>query len=88
MGKRLIVLLAFVYFIPTIAAAQVATTGKIAGVVNDPSGAAVPNATVTAKSSALMTPRTAHTSSDGAFLFDLLPAGTYEVTVSAKAGLF
>jgi hypothetical protein len=83
MGKRLFVLLAFVYLIPTIVAGQIATTGKIAGVVTDPSGAAVPNATVTVKSPALMAPRTASTSADGAFLFDLLPAGPYEVTVSA-----
>jgi len=63
---------------------QVATTGKIAGMVTDSSGAAVPNATVTVKSTSLMAERTTGTGADGAYLFDLLPLGTYEVTVAAK----
>jgi hypothetical protein len=67
-----------------IISAQVAITGKITGVVTDSSGAAVPNATVTVKSSALMTPRTTTTAADGGYLFDLLSPGTYEVTVTAS----
>src|SRR6266566_1026199 len=63
---------------------QVATTGKIAGVVTDSSGAAVPNAAVTVKSTALMAVRTANTGADGAYLFDLLPLGTYEVTITSS----
>jgi hypothetical protein len=63
---------------------QVAITGKIAGVVTDSSGAAVPSATVTVKSTALMAERTTTTGADGAYLFDLLPLGTYEVTVTSK----
>src|SRR5213080_1477848 len=63
---------------------QVATTGKIAGMVTDSSGAAVPNATVTVKSTSLMAERTTGTGADGAYLFDLLPLGTYEVTAAAK----
>src|SRR2546429_4799402 len=63
---------------------QVATTGKIAGMVTDSSGAAVPNATVTVKGTSLMAERTTGTGADGAYLFDLLPLGTYEVTVAAK----
>src|SRR6516162_6019473 len=63
---------------------QIATTGKIAGVVTDSSGAAVPDATVTVKSTALMAARTTKTGSDGAYLFDLLPLGTYEVNVTSK----
>lgn len=64
--------------------AQVSITGKIAGVVTDPSGAAVPNATVKVESSALMVPRTTTTHADGSYLFDLLPPGTYKVTVTAS----
>src|SRR5579859_1891975 len=64
--------------------AQVAITGKITGVVTDSSGAAVPNATVTLKSTALMTPRTTNTGADGGYLFYLLPPGTYEVTTTAS----
>src|SRR5215472_2137441 len=63
---------------------QIATTGKITGVVTDASGAAVPNATVSAKSTALMAERTTSTGADGAYLFDLLPPGTYEVSVTSK----
>jgi hypothetical protein len=55
---------------------QVSTTGKITGVVTDSSGAAVPNAPVTVKGSALMANRTANTQLDGSYLFDLLPPVT------------
>jgi len=73
-----------VMLIPSLTMGQVATTGKIAGVVTDSSGAAVPNATVTVKSTALMAERTTTAGADGAYLFDLLPPGTYEVTVTSK----
>lgn len=63
---------------------QIATTGKIAGLVTDSSGAAVPSATVAVKSTALMAERTTTTGPDGAYLFDLLPLGAYEVTVTSK----
>lgn len=72
-----------VFLICGIAAGQVAITGKIAGVVTDKSGAMVPNATVTVESSALMAPRNIKTANDGAFLFDLLPLGSYKLTVTA-----
>ncbi len=65
------------------ARAQVATTGKISGVVTDASGAVVAGATVTVKSPALMVPRTTQTQPDGSYLLDLLPVGTYEISVSA-----
>src|SRR5437762_13321995 len=71
-------------FMPGLTMGQVETTGKIAGVVTDASGAGVPNATVTVKSTALMAERTTTTGADGAYLFDLLPLGTYEVSVISK----
>src|SRR2546429_688957 len=71
-------------FLPALTLGQVATTGKIAGVVTDASGAAVPNAAVTVKSTALMAERTTISGADGAYLFDLLPPGAYEVTVTSK----
>jgi Carboxypeptidase regulatory-like domain/TonB dependent receptor len=83
MKNRIIFILALVCFLPATISAQVAVTGKITGVVTDPSGGAVANATVTVKSTALMSPRTIGTSTDGGYLFDLLPPGTYEVTVTA-----
>src|SRR5467141_1496377 len=63
---------------------QVSTTGKITGVVTDRSGADIPNATIKVKSPALMSNRSVLTQGDGGYLFDLLPSGTYEVTVTAK----
>ena len=71
-----ILFLFLVGFLPAIISAQVSITGKITGVVTDPSGAAVPNATVTVKSTALMTPRTKARKRTGAYLFDLLAPGT------------
>jgi hypothetical protein len=64
--------------------AQVAVTGKITGIVTDPSGAGVPNVPVTVKGSALLAQRSTQTQSDGSYLFDLLPPGTYELTVGAS----
>jgi Carboxypeptidase regulatory-like domain/TonB dependent receptor len=62
---------------------QVAITGRITGLVTDPTGAAMPNGTVTLKSSALMADRSTKTQPDGSYLFDLLPPGDYELTASA-----
>jgi len=63
---------------------QVSTTGKITGLITDPSGADIPNATVKVKSPALMSDRSVLTQSDGSYLFDLLPPGTYEVTFTSE----
>jgi len=71
-------------FFPAISSGQVSITGKITGVVTDASGGVVASATVTAKSSALMSERTYHTQTDGSYLFDLLPPGIYTVTVTAQ----
>ena len=84
MFRRALLLLALTVVLPGLLPAQVSTTGKITGTVTDPSGAAVANATVTVKSAALMAPRTTSTNSDGTYLFDLLPPGSYETTVSAN----
>ena len=52
-------------------AAQISITGKITGTVTDNSGAAVPNANVSVKSTALLAPRNTQTGADGSYLFDL-----------------
>lgn len=78
-----VIALLCLFALPSQLAAQVATTGKITGVVRDSSGAPVPNVTVTAKSSALFAPRTTTSEGDGSYLLDLLPLGSYEVTISA-----
>ena len=71
------------FIVPHRLTAQVSTTGKITGTVTDSSSAAVPNAAVSVKSTALLVPRSTHTEADGSYLFDLLPPGTYELTVTA-----
>jgi len=78
----LVALLCYLVFPPRLTA-QISTTGKIAGTVTDGSGAAVPNAPVSVKSTALLAPRSTHTQADGSYLFDLLPPGTYEMTITA-----
>src|SRR5438309_7889279 len=67
----------------SLSGAQVSTTGRITGTVTDSSGAAVPNASVSVKSTALLALRSSHTEADGGYLFDLLPPGTYELTITA-----
>ena len=76
--------LLLIIILPVAARAQVSTTGKITGVVTDPSGATVATATVTVKSPSLMADRSERAQPDGSYLFDLLPPGTYEVTVTAN----
>lgn len=83
MSKHISLPFVLMFLLATVVSAQVAITGKITGVVVDSSGATVANATVTVKSTALMYPRTIKTGADGAYLFDLLPPGSYEVTFTA-----
>src|SRR5258708_23246864 len=71
------------FIVPHRLTAQVSTTGKITGTVTDSSSAAVPNAAVSVKSTALLVPRSTHTEADGSYLFDLLLPGAYELTVTA-----
>src|SRR5882724_3215617 len=62
------------------------TTGSIRGVVVDPNGLAVTNATVTAKDQATGTTTTAATGSEGGFVISKLLPGKYTVTVEAASG--
>ena len=57
--------------------------GRIVGVVNDPTQALVPNASVAAKAIATGVERETTTNSQGAYAIPLLPIGEYVVTVSA-----
>jgi len=63
--------------------AQTAGTGAITGIVTDPSGKSVPNATVTATSIGTGQSRTATTGPDGIYKFSLLPPGNYSIKFSA-----
>ena len=62
--------------------AQSLTTGDIAGTLKDPSGAVVPNATVTLKSLDTGSTQNSTTDSTGDFRFRLLKTGTYMVSTS------
>ncbi len=60
-----------------------AVSGNLAGVVEDPSGAAVNEATVTVTNVATGQIVSATTKSAGEYLFNDLPVGTYNITASA-----
>src|SRR5882762_9653295 len=58
--------------------------GAINGTVTDPSGAAVPNATVKATESATSIEHTTVTTTEGQFTFQDIPLGFYKVSVTAS----
>ena len=62
--------------------AQSAGTGALAGVVTDPTGAVIPNVVVTATHNDTGQSRTVATGADGAYRFNLLPPGTYKVSIN------
>ena len=59
-------------------------TGTLSGVVADASGAVVPGAKVTAKSTETGFTREVATSAEGSFQMPFLPLGLYDVTAEAK----
>jgi hypothetical protein len=65
--------------------AQSLTTGDIAGIVRDQSGAVVPGASVTVKSLDTGATQTGATGQNGEYRFRLLKPGTYQVS-STKSG--
>jgi hypothetical protein len=87
MIKRAIFLTLAINFL-LIAAANFAfsqgTTSRLTGTVNDPSGAAVPNATVTLTNEGTNVSLTTQTGSSGNYIFDLIQPGTYTVTVERE----
>ena len=80
-------LVAFVAIFLIVAAgallAQSAGTAGLVGTITDPSGAAVPNVTVTLTSNDTNQVRTATSGGDGQYKFTLLPPGTYKVRFAA-----
>jgi hypothetical protein len=65
-------------------AGQAQETASITGTVRDSSGAVVPGANVKVTSGAIGLTRTTVTNADGDYLAGALPAGTYDLTVTAK----
>jgi Carboxypeptidase regulatory-like domain len=83
---RLLVLTAIVsLLLPGIVLAQSTTTGAISGVVTDPSGAVLPDVSVTLKSTEKGFTTTAKTNAQGFYQFSLVEPGTYSVTVAAPS---
>ena len=75
-------LLAFLILSPAAQAQQ--STASITGTVQDPSGAPVKDATVSAKDVDRGTILTTQSNDSGAFTFPVVPVGTYEVRAEAK----
>src|SRR5437868_12459296 len=63
--------------------AQGLSAGTVTGVVVDPNGAVVPNATVTIANSITGFTRVANTGPDGTFRFDNVPPNPYQLYASA-----
>jgi hypothetical protein len=63
--------------------AQSITSGDVTGAVKDPSGAAMPNATVTLKNIGTGVTQTQTTSGQGQYRFSLVSPGNYTVSASA-----
>ena len=80
--KQLLVVLLLVLFLIVPTNAQT-FRGAINGTVTDPSGAVVPGAHVKATNKATSIDYTSESTSDGNFVFQDLPVGTYKVTVIA-----
>jgi len=84
-SRQAALLLAFlaIVFAPVLLAQSAGTAG-LTGTVTDPSGAAVPNVTVTLTSNDTNQARTATTGNDGEYKFTLLPPGGYKVRFVAN----
>lgn len=70
--------------VPSRSLAQSLTSGDVGGTVADPSGAAIPNATVTLKGNDTGATQTTTTNSTGAYRFHLLNPGSYTVSATAQ----
>jgi hypothetical protein len=74
----------FLLVLPNTAKAQSLTTGAVVGTITDPSGAAVPGATVTLKNNATGVTTTVTSNGTGAYRFSFLNPGNYTVTVNMQ----
>jgi Carboxypeptidase regulatory-like domain/TonB dependent receptor len=81
--RKLISLLTMMLALSTFGFAQGAATGNLRVTVRDSRGGLVPNAKVTARDQAKGLDRSASGGGDGEYSVQLLPPGTYQVTVEA-----
>src|SRR5436309_10898870 len=78
----LLVYVAVIAMVATTSLAQITTTG-IRGIVRDPNGAMVPNATVKVTDNSTGVEQSAVSSGEGVFLFPNLQFGSYKLITSA-----
>jgi hypothetical protein len=83
-GALVFALIALLLSSAPVLLAQSAGTGAITGTVTDPSGAAVPNVTVTVTNLETNQSRTVTTGPDGVYRITLLPPGNYKARFSAN----
>ncbi len=82
--RTVMVLLVIAVGLSVTQAALAQTTGSMAGLVLDPSGASIPRAQVTAKNVATNNEWKAATSQNGTFEFPSMPPGNYQILVEAS----
>ena len=80
--QMLLLCLSVLLFAPT-TKAQTTGSGSIQGAVTDPTGAAIPNASVKLVESSTQVTLNTKTSSAGAYAFPNINVGTYSLTVTA-----
>ena len=80
-SRNLYLILFLMLLLTAVTAVAQDATGKLVGTVTDPQGAVVPGAKVTVTNTATGVTREATTGSDGTYLVNAVPIGTYTVTV-------
>ena len=80
-----LLLFTFVFGLPLVPYAQI-TTATIIGTITDPTGAAVPGASITARNVDTGLSRTAPSGEDGGYRLEFLPVGRYVLEVTATTG--
>lgn len=82
-GRAGVILALSVFLLSSSALAQGTATSALSGTVADKNGAVIKGATVTATNKSTGQTRTATTNDNGEYKIDFLPAGTYDIKVSA-----
>ncbi len=82
MKRRLFIIAAFMIATAITAIAQT-SRGSVSGIVNDPTGAVVPGATITLTNDLTNVARSTSTTGEGFYRFDAVDLGTYTIKISA-----